>query len=52
LRSTLTPVLEIYNTAFQSSLMGLACAQAGILFVLIFGFTMLQKRYIDTNIEY
>jgi len=52
LRSTLTPVLEIYNTAFQSSLMGLACAEAVILFVVIFSFTMLQKRYIDTNIEY
>jgi ABC-type sugar transport system permease subunit len=52
LRSTLTPVLEIYDTAFQSSLMGLACAMAVILFVVIFTFTMLQKRFIDTTIEY
>jgi multiple sugar transport system permease protein len=52
LRSTLTPVLIIYDTAFKSSLMGLACAEAFVLFVVIFTFTMLQKRFIDTNIQY
>lgn len=52
LRSTCLPVLTIYNSAFRSSLMGLACAQAVILFVIIFAFTILQKRYIDTNIQY
>lgn len=52
LRSTLTPVLDIVDTAFKSSLMGLACAQAVILFVVIFMFTILQKRFIDANIQY
>lgn len=52
LRSTLTPVLEIVDTAFQQSLMGKACAEAVILFVVIFTFTMLQKRFVDTNIQY
>ena len=52
LRSTCTPVLVIYNTAFKNSLMGLACAQAFVLFVVIFAATILQKRFIDTNIQY
>lgn len=52
LRSTLTPVLVIYNTAFRNSLMGLACAEAFVLFVLIFTITLLQRRFIDANIEY
>lgn len=52
LRSTLTPALEIYDTAFNASHMGLACAQAVVLFIVIFTFTLLQKRFIDTNIEY
>ncbi len=52
LQSTLTPVLIIYDTAFKSSLMGLACAEAFVLFVVIFTFTILQKRFIDTNIQY
>lgn len=52
LRSTCTPVLVIYNTAFKNSLMGLACAQAFVLFVVIFAATILQKRFIDANIQY
>lgn len=52
LRSTCTPVMVIYNTAFKNSLMGLACAQAFVLFVVIFAATILQKRFIDTNIQY
>jgi ABC-type sugar transport system permease subunit len=52
LRSTLVPALSIYNTAFNQSRMGLACAEAVILFVVIFGFTILQRRLIDTTIEY
>ena len=52
LKSTLTPVLVIYNTAFRDSLMGRACAEAVVLFVVIFAFTILQKRFIDTNIQY
>lgn len=50
--ATLTPVLEIYNAAFQENLMGLACAEAFALFVIIFALTILQKRYIDVQIEY
>jgi multiple sugar transport system permease protein len=52
LRSTLTPVLEIYNTAFRDNAMGRACAEAVVLFVIIFLFTILQRRFIDTNIQY
>ena len=52
LNSTLTPVLQIVNTAFKDSLMGMACAEAVVLFIVIFTFTILQKRLIDTNIEY
>jgi multiple sugar transport system permease protein len=54
LKSTLTPVLEIYDTAFSGSnpRMGLACAEAVVLFVVIFVFTILQRRFIDTNIQY
>ena len=52
LRSTLTPVVEIYNTAFRSSLFGLACAEAIVLFVIIFAFTIAQRRFIDANIQY
>jgi multiple sugar transport system permease protein len=52
LRSTLTPVVVIYNTAFRSSLFGLACAEAFVLFVVIFAFTIAQRRYIDANIQY
>lgn len=52
LRSTLTPVVDIYNTAFRSSLFGLACAEAFVLFVVIFAFTIVQRRFIDANIQY
>lgn len=52
LKSLLTPVLEIYNTAFRDSLMGRACAEAVVLFVVIMIFTLLQRRFIDTNVQY
>ncbi len=52
LKSTLTPVLEIYNTAFADQAMGRACAEAVVLFVVIFVFTILQRRFIDTNIQF
>jgi multiple sugar transport system permease protein len=53
-RSTITPVLQIYNTAFSPSgaQMGRACAEAVVLFVVIFLFTLLQRRFIDTSIQY
>lgn len=54
LKSTLTPVLEIYSTAFYGSnpRMGLACAEAVVLFVVILLFTILQRRFIDANVQY
>ncbi len=52
LRTTLTPVLQIVDTAFQQSLMGMACAEAVVLFIVIFTFTMLQKRFVDTSVQY
>jgi multiple sugar transport system permease protein len=52
LKSTLTPALEIYQAMFNYHLTGLACAMAFVLFVVIFAFTFLQKRFIDANIEY
>ncbi|HZC06119.1 MAG TPA: sugar ABC transporter permease [Ktedonobacterales bacterium] len=52
LLSTITPVLEIYNTAFQNSLMGLACAEAFILFIVVFAFTYLERRFIDTDVQF
>jgi multiple sugar transport system permease protein len=52
LRSTCVPVLVIYDTAFKSSLMGLACAEAVVLFILIFTLTILQRRFIDASIQY
>ncbi len=52
LRSTCSPVLIIYNTAFKNSLMGLACAEAFVLFVVIFTVTVLQRRFLDANVQY
>lgn len=53
LLSTITPVLEIYDTAFGSaSLFGRACAEAFVLFVIIFIFALLERRYLDANIQY
>jgi len=52
LKSTITPILEIYNSAFTNSLMGLACAQAFILFIAIFTIALLERRFIDANIQY
>jgi multiple sugar transport system permease protein len=52
LKSTLTPVLEIVNAAFKENLTGLACAEAFVLFVVIFTIAALQRRFIDANIQY
>ncbi|PWT72613.1 MAG: sugar ABC transporter permease [Chloroflexi bacterium] len=52
LNSTITPVLQIYNSAFRDSLWGLACAQASILFIAIFTIALLERRFIDANIQY
>ena len=49
LNSTLTPLLEIYNTAFKYNHFGLAAAMSVILFILIFIVTLIQRRLIDVN---
>src|SRR5690349_19261071 len=49
LNSTLTPMLEIYNAAFNDSRYGSAAAMSVILFILIFAVTLLQRRFIDTS---
>ena len=49
LNSTLTPMLEIYNAAFNDSRFGSAAAMSVILFVIIFVVTILQRRFIDTG---
>jgi multiple sugar transport system permease protein len=49
LNSTLTPLLEIYNSAFQDSRFGLAAAMTVLLFIVIFIVTILQRRLIDPS---
>ncbi len=49
LNSTLTPMLEIYNAAFNDSRFGSAAAMSVILFIIIFAVTILQRRFIDTG---
>jgi multiple sugar transport system permease protein len=49
LRSTLTPLLEIYNAAFRDNRFGLAAAMSVLLFILIFIVTLIQRRLIDVN---
>jgi multiple sugar transport system permease protein len=51
LNSTLTPMLEIYNAAFNDSRFGSAAAMSVILFLIIFAVTLLQRRFIDTSIQ-
>jgi multiple sugar transport system permease protein len=52
LKSTLTPVYLIYTNGFNDFRMGLAAAEAFILFAIIFSLTLIQRRFIDTAIEY
>jgi len=49
LRSTLTPLLEIYNTAFSDNHFGLAAAMSMLLFILIFIVTIVLRRFIDVT---
>lgn len=49
LNSTLTPLLEIYNSAFQDSRFGLAAAMSVLLFIVIFIVTIIQRRLIDPS---
>ncbi len=52
LKSTLTPVFEMYTTAFQGNRFGLAAAMSVVLFIFVFVITALQRRFIDTDIQY
>ena len=49
LRSTLTPLLEIYNAAFRDNHFGLAAAMSVLVFILIFIVTIIQRRLIDVS---
>ncbi len=49
LKSTLTPLLEIYNKAFTDNQFGYASAMSVILFIVIFAFTLIQRRLIDVK---
>jgi len=49
LRSTLTPLLEIYNKAFGENEFGYAAAMSVVLFIVIFIFTLVQRRLIDVR---
>lgn len=50
--ATVTPVWTIYDTAFLQYHFGLGAAMAAVLFVIIFIITFIQRRFIDTTIEY
>jgi len=52
LQSTLTPVYEMYTTAFGDDKFGLAAAMSVLLFLIIFAITSLQRRFIDTDLQY
>jgi multiple sugar transport system permease protein len=47
--ATLTPMLEIYNAAFQDAHFGLAAAMSVILFIIIMAVTLIQRRLIDPS---
>ncbi|MBE3560941.1 MAG: sugar ABC transporter permease [Ktedonobacteraceae bacterium] len=52
LKSTLSPVYVMYNTAFNQHKFGLACAMSVLLFVLVLIVTVLQRRFIDVDVQY
>ena len=49
LNATLTPMLEIYNAAFNDAHFGLAAAMSVLLFIIIFIVTIIQRRLIDPS---
>ena len=49
LNSTLTPMLQIYNAAFNDAHFGLAAAMSVLLFIVIFIVTIIQRRLIDPS---
>ena len=53
LKATLTVALLIYQNLFQDTgAVGIACAEAIVLGIIIFALTLLSRRLIDTKIEY
>jgi ABC-type sugar transport system permease subunit len=53
LKATLTVALLIYQNLFQDQgTVGVACAEAIVLGVIIFALTLISRRFIDTKIEY
>ena len=53
LKATLTVALLIYDNLFtDTGTVGVACAEAIVLGILIFGLTLISRRVIDTKIEY
>src|SRR5215472_4289333 len=49
LNSTLTPMLEIYNAAFNDAHFGLAAAMSVLRFIIIFVVTIIQRRLIEPS---
>ena len=53
LKATLTVALLIYDNLFvDSGAVGVACAEAIVLGIIIFALTLISRRVIDTKIEY
>jgi ABC-type sugar transport system permease subunit len=52
LNATVTPVWAIYDAAFKQYHYGLGAAMAAVLFVIILVITAIQRRFIDTTIQY
>jgi ABC-type sugar transport system permease subunit len=53
LKATLSVALLIYNNLFKDTgTVGVACAEAIVLGIIIFALTLISRRIIDTKIEY
>jgi multiple sugar transport system permease protein len=53
LKATLTVALLVYDNLFQDTgAVGVACAEAIVLGIIIFALTLISRRVIDTKIEY
>jgi len=52
LNATVTPVWTIYDTAFQQYHYGLGASMAVVLFVIILCITIVQRRFIDADVQY
>ena len=52
LNATVTPVWTIYDTAFKQYHYGLGASMAVVLFVIILTVTLIQRRFIDSNVQF